>query len=687
MYCKINTKHIIAQLSLLIIFCLLYIPHVTSSEFKNAGESSVTIISESETFLAGDKLLIGLNFKLNPGWHTYWKNPGDAGEGASIIWDLPEGIEVTDILWPGPKAIPVDPLMTFGYENEVTLLTEVSSNQDIQFPVTLSAKVGWFTCKDICIPQEAEVTILINEGKKDLIGNLSPLYGASEKLSKPFPYDYRLERLDNNYFLQFQFRDPDNITDIYFFPEDYGVISYSKIQSLEKNNLSVSLELPVSEFQSKQESLKGTLYIEEGVNKNYYEIDAPLIDASKSYLNTSLGIFTAIIFAFLGGLILNVMPCVFPILSIKILSFIEQSEGSKSKLIQHGLIFSAGVLSTFLLIAGLLLFLKSTGESIGWGYQLQSPIVVSLLIYLFISIGIVFMSNLTVGSQLAQLGGLTRNTSDLGSSFLTGMLAVIVASPCTAPFMGSALGLAILQPGIYSILIFTGLGLGFSAPYLILSFNPTLLKALPKPGKWMETLKQFMAFPMWASAIWLLWVLSGQVGILSVILVLFGALLISLGLWLIEKNQLTLGYRRRIVQVLVLVLVTSSLWLIPTEYEANDKFSDDQNVYSSEKVSVLRQEKRSIFLNFTADWCITCKVNEAVALSKKSVQETLVNRNITYLKADWTKKDADIASILAEYGRTGVPLYLLFSKGNEPKILPEILTEDLLIKYLNEVPK
>ncbi|MDG2060958.1 MAG: protein-disulfide reductase DsbD family protein [SAR86 cluster bacterium] len=683
----IRLRSLISKFYILILLGLAYVPSMQAYEYQDAGESSIEIITESKTLVAGDDLLIGLKFKLNPGWHTYWKNPGDAGEGASITWTLPDGVNASDILWPGPETIPVDPLMTFGYEDEVILLTQISSDQDIDFPINLSTKVSWFTCKDICIPQEAEVDIQIIEGQKTTTKNTLILEKVLNSLSKPFPYEYRLEELDNNYFLQFQFDKPGNIVESYFFPEDYGVINYSKIQNIEKNNLSVSLELPIADNQSDQKFLKGVLYIQEIDSVNYYAIKSPLTNQPDKGLDQSIGVLTAIFFAFIGGLILNVMPCVFPILSIKILSFIEQSDGSRKKLAQHGLIFSAGVLFTFLLIAGLLLAIKSTGESIGWGYQLQSPIVVSILIYLFTAIGIVFMNNLAIGGQLAQLGGLTKNSSDLGSSFFTGMLAVIVASPCTAPFMGSALGLALLQPGLSSISIFVGLGLGFSAPYLILSFNPSLLKSLPKPGEWMETMKQFMAFPMWASAIWLLWVLSGQVEILSVILVLLGALIISVGLWILEKTQLTTGYKKRFAQFFALILVVFSIWLIPTEYRNNEASSLNSNFYTPEKVSALRQENKSIFLNFTADWCITCKVNEAVALSRQNVKSTLTDREITYLKADWTKKDAVIANKLAEYGRTGVPLYLLFSKGKEPIILPEILTEDILMKYLMEVPK
>jgi Thiol:disulfide interchange protein len=250
-----------------------------------------------------------------------------------------------------------------------------------------------------------------------------------------------------------------------------------------------------------------------------------------------LNILTLIFFAFLGGLILNVMPCVFPILTIKILRFVEQSRDSTYKTLQQGLLFSLGVVISFLTIAALLIALKSGGESIGWGYQLQSPVVVSLLFYLFVILGFIFMSNIVLGSSLARLSSIPLNKSDSLESFLTGVLAVIVASPCTAPFMGSAIGFALLQPSFYSILIFLGLGIGFSLPYLILSAKPSLLSFLPKPGQWMETFKQFMAFPMWASALWLLWVLSSQVDDQEVIQVLLGALLITTGLWLIEKNN------------------------------------------------------------------------------------------------------------------------------------------------------
>ena len=414
-------------------------------------------------------------------------------------------------------------------------------------------------------------------------------------------------------------------------------------------------------------TFKGVLRLDRESGSEYFIIDEPLKKQPKTFSVQGVSILTAMVFAFLGGLILNIMPCVFPILSIKILSFVEQSDGSKKKMAQHGLAFSGGVLVTFLSIAGLLLLLKSGGESIGWGYQLQSPLMVSLLIYLFVAIGIVFMSNLVIGSQLSSLGNLATGYKDITGSFFTGVLAVVVASPCTAPFMGSALGVALLQPGFSSIAIFLSLGLGFAAPYLLLSFYPGLLRFLPKPGEWMENLKQFMAFPMWGSALWLTWVLSGQVSTETVLVVLIGALLIGMSLWLFEKTQTAVGFWKKVSTLVSVLLITLAVYIAPTKYEEiATQTTNDESIYSQKNLDLLLASNQRVFLNFTADWCITCKVNEKVALERNAVKKALESKDIKYLKADWTRKDSVIADKLAEYGRTGVPLYLMFPSEGEP---------------------
>jgi len=630
----------------------------------------------------GDELLVGFKFTLNPGWHTYWENPGDAGEGASIKWNLPNDVKASEILWPGPERIPVEPLMTFGYEDEVVLLTKIYTSETTTIPVTLNAQVSWYTCKEICIPQEAEVSFPINLGNKTSSASKDLLEQVLDQVPVQFNGTYRVQKLDDSYVLQGELENMDQYDSMYFFPKDYGLTNYTENQLYEINKDSFSLQIKASEIEIENKSFEGVVALNKNEEVTFIEIDYPLVtkDTSKEF-----NILTLIVFAFLGGLILNVMPCVFPILSIKILRFIEQSRDSTYKTLQQGLLFSLGAIISFLTIAALLIALKSGGESIGWGYQLQSPVVVSLLFYLFVVLGFIFMSNIVLGSGLARLSSISLNKSDSLESFLTGVLAVIVASPCTAPFMGSAIGFALLQPSFYSILIFLGLGIGFSLPYLILSAKPSLLSFLPKPGQWMETFKQFMAFPMWASALWLLWVLSSQVNNQEVIQVLLGALLITTGLWLIEKNNSERDWVRWLMRLPFLLLFIFSLWLIPTSYSDLDESKQDQLAYTPQLLEDLRKENSLVFLNFTADWCITCKVNEAVALKTSKVRKLISDKNITYMEADWTRKDPIISSTLEQYGRTGLPLYLLFPSKGDPLILPEILTEDILLSYLTEV--
>ncbi len=682
---KLYTNRFNLRLAL-VLFLICFFPHSTfSNSYFNTGQSSVTLLTESNQVGGEETLLVGLEFNLSPGWHTYWENPGDSGEGASIKWNLPSGFKASTILWPGPKRIPVEPLMTYGYEDKALLLTEIKSPKEFSNPVKISAKINWLTCKDICIPQEGQVDMTLIKGPKVANQFTSKLKEVALTVPKNFPSPYRVSVINEKIFLQFEKEGSRNISEAYFFPKEYGLVNYTADQKLERNDNSFSLELSSAEVQLKTNTLKGVLKLKVDGIKEFYTLDLPLEKNTNNPLVT-ISLLTAIIFAFLGGIILNAMPCVFPILSIKILSFIEQSQGSKEKLFHHGLVFSAGVLTTFLAVSALLIFLRASGEAIGWGYQLQSPWVVSLLIYLFVVIGIVFMGNIVLGSSFGNLGTLVQNQKDLTSSFFTGVLAVIVASPCTAPFMGPALGLALLQPGLKSIVIFLALGIGFSLPYLILSIYPQLLSKLPKPGEWMQTLKQIMAFPMWASALWLAWVLSSQVDMQSVFAVLLGALLIALGLWLMEKTQNSASILRRLTLIFSLGLMIFSIWLLPIASDNNSpSLKNEENAFSVQKLNSLRSEQKMVFLNFTADWCITCKVNEAIALNQDKVKKVLDEKNIIYLKADWTRKDPEIASMLASYGRTGVPLYLLFPSQGDPIILPELLTEDLLLDFLKEI--
>ena len=680
---KLRTVKYKNSIKLFLLICASLIStQALTDNIVDASDSRIEILTESTSITPGDELLIGFKFTLNPGWHTYWENPGDAGEGASIKWNLPNDVSASEILWPGPQRIPVEPLMTFGYENEVVLLTKIYTSEATIVPLNLNALVSWYTCKEICIPQEAEVSIPIKLGNKTPSVSKAILDQTLEEVPIQFEGTYRVQRLEDSYILQGQLENQDQYDSIYFFPKDYGFTDYTKDQFYEINKDSFSLQIKAAEIEIENRTFEGVIAINKGKAVSFIEINYPL---KAKPISQEFNIFTLIFFAFLGGLILNIMPCVFPILSIKILRFVEQSGDSTYKTIQQGLLFSLGVIVSFLAIAALLVSLKSGGESIGWGYQLQSPIVVSLLVYLFVVLGYIFMSNMVLGTSLARLSSISLGKGDSIESFLTGVLAVIVASPCTAPFMGSAIGFALLQPSFYSVLIFLGLGIGFSLPYLVLSAKPSLLSFLPKPGQWMETFKQFMAFPMWASALWLLWVLSSQVNNQEVIQVLLGSLLIIIGLWLVEKNNSKTNWIRWIVRLPFILLLIFSLWLIPTSYSDLDESKQNQLAYSPQLLEDLREENALVFLNFTADWCITCKVNESVALKTSKVRKLLTDKDITYIEADWTRKDPVISSALEEYGRTGLPLYLLFPSKGDPLILPEILTEDILISYLSEV--
>ena len=655
---------------------------LVSSEKFYASDSEITLISETYAIRKGDEILIGIKFELEEGWHTYWENPGDAGEGATIDWVLPKGLKASEILWPGPERIPVDPLMTFGYNDEVVLLTRITSDEELTFPAKIQANVSWFTCKDICIPQEGNIDVVIQQGDFSSSIHSKEIRSYLNKVPTEFPQNYIVQKLDDKFFIQSDVDNGKHFQKVYFFPKVYGLTNFVKEQIYEKNQNSFVLEIEASRVDLQMKSFEGVLETYDGQKERFYEISYPL-ETSASDQNQS--IILLIIFAFLGGLILNIMPCVFPILSIKILRFVEHSENSSAQTYKFGIFYALGSILSFLLIATALISLKSSGENIGWGFQLQYPLVISVLFYLFIALGYMFMSDLVFGSRLGQLSSLAQVKNESLESFLTGVLAVVVASPCTAPFMGSAIGFALLQPSANSFLIFFSLGLGFALPYLILSLKPSLLSFLPKPGQWMETFKQFMAFPMWASALWLLWVLSGQVDSDTVLLVLIGGLAISLALWLLEKNTTSLSSIKWLIRLLAALLIFISLLILPTEYSSDDQANDNELLFTEDLLQEYLDNKQLVFLNFTADWCITCKVNERVALKSTKVLALMNAKNIKYIEADWTRKDEVIAKKLEEYGRTGVPLYLLYSSKGEPIILPEILTEDILLGFLNEL--
>jgi thiol:disulfide interchange protein DsbD len=397
----------------------------------------------------------------------------------------------------------------------------------------------------------------------------------------------------------------------------------------------------------------------------------------------SMSILQAIIFAFVGGIILNLMPCVFPIISLKILSFVSMGGSSKSKIRTHSLLFCFGVIISFLLIALSLLALKSAGNSVGWGFQLQSPVIVGVLSILMFIIGLILLMNIDIGTSMTKLGKVGMNQTTYSSSFLTGILAVIVASPCTAPFMGAAIGYALIQPSFVTLPIFISLGIGFAFPYLVLSYKPELVGALPSSGTWMVKLKEFFAFPMFATALWLLWVFSIQTSTDALIELLLVLLLISLLMWLITNTT------KKIIKIILLLLL-SSLFIVQLKNLTNvkvDLINNQENknvlIWTKNIENELRSDNKAYLINYTAAWCITCQANDKVALSRPSVKKFLKENNIEYIVADWTNKNKDILDALNNYGRSGVPLYVYWKPGmQKSEILPAILSEKVVLDAL-----
>ena len=387
-----------------------------------------------------------------------------------------------------------------------------------------------------------------------------------------------------------------------------------------------------------------------------------------------------LLFALLGGMILNLMPCVFPVLSIKVLSFTTTHQSIRSRHI-HGLVYTAGVVSSFIAIALLMLVLRSAGESIGWGFQLQSPLFVIFLVYLFFVMGLGLSGYLEIGSNLMSMGQLTRQQDGVLSSFVTGVLATTIASPCTAPFMGPALGFAISQPAYVALLVFAVLGLGMALPFILLAWIPGLTKRLPKPGAWMDTFKQFLAFPLYLTAVWLLWVAGRQTSMDVAAAVVVGLILLVMGIWLWKLSTRPIG------KLLAMAVLGAAL-AAPVSTLSNSEGDPDFEVYSPELLSQLRATGQPVFINLTADWCITCLVNERVALGSEAVATLMEEQGIVYMKGDWTNSDPEITALLNSFQRNGVPLYLVYPRGSgEPQILPQILSESMVIEALTRAGK
>ena len=638
---------------------LLLFSFFGSAEIVDTGHARISLIKDHSDFVPGTSINIGLKVSMDKGWHTYWRNPGDSGGPIVIDWDLPKGFSVSDIKWPLPEKIEYPPLMTYGYEDFVIypmVLSVPADYSDDYFEMTADILI----CADVCIPESGKISSNLLDIESD-----SLIYEWLESIpSKSLPISTSLN--DNNLEISFTFEK--EIKEIYFFPDENNSIDYSSKQNFytKDDGYFLSIKLFNDEFQN----VSGVLDID-GTGYNVSN------DAFEDFSEEGLSLITALIFALVGGLILNLMPCVFPVISLKVLSFVSMGGSSPGKIRNHALVFTVGVIASFMLIALTIVLLKQAGNFVGWGFQLQSPLIVGLLSLVMVFISLVLISDNNFGESLTKLGNIGSSENGYYSSFLTGVLAVVVASPCTAPFMGAALGYALIQPSGETVPIFLSLSLGFSLPYLLLAANPKLIDFLPKPGDWMVTLKEFFAFPMLATALWLLWVFSLQVNQVLVIFLLIGWLLLALNFWIFQKDYKTIN------KIIFLgISIFSMIYFLPEtediETEKNTIIGSATEWYEGIEDD-LRDKNQPYFINFTAAWCITCQSNEITAFSKDGFKSLIEEKNIEYIKADWTNRNDAITRSLKKYGRSGVPFYVYWEPGFEnPKILPAILTEQII---------
>ena len=638
---------------------LLLFSFFGSAEIVDTGHARISLIKDHSDFVPGTSINIGLKVSMDKGWHTYWRNPGDSGGPIEIDWNLPKGFSISDIKWPLPEKIEYPPLMTYGYEDFVIypmVLSIPADYSDDYFEMNADILI----CADVCIPESGKISSNLLDIESD-----SLIYEWLESVpSKSLPITTSLN--DNNLEIKFTFEK--EIKEIYFFPDENNSIDYSSKQNFYKKDDGYFLSIKL--FNDEFQNVSGVLDID---GTGYNVSNGKFEDFNEE----GLSLITALIFALIGGLILNLMPCVFPVISLKVLSFVSMGGSSPRKIRNHALVFTVGVIASFMLIALAIVLLKQAGNFVGWGFQLQSPLIVGLLSLVMVFISLVLITDNSFGESLTKLGNIGGSENGYYSSFLTGVLAVVVASPCTAPFMGAALGYALIQPSGETVPIFLSLSLGFSLPYLLLAANPKLIDFLPKPGDWMVTLKEFFAFPMLATALWLLWVFSLQVNQILVIFLLIGWLLLALNFWIFQKEYKTIN------KVIFLgISIFSMIYFLPEteeiETEKNIIIGSATEWYEGIEDD-LRNKNQPYFINFTAAWCITCQSNEITAFSKDGFKSLLEEKNIEYIKADWTNRNDAITRSLKKYGRSGVPFYVYWEPGFEnPKILPAILTDQII---------
>lgn len=670
------------------LFCALVVLSAFSTQAKDFSSwtkySSGELIPETTSLSPGSTGTIGLRIKLAPHWHTYWANPGDSGTALRLDFKNSPGLKVKQVLMPTPARFMTGPLVSFGYADEVLFLIEVdlSATAKVGGSADFEVDTEWLVCEDVCIPafQTFKLSLPVTDLDKVQPSQHFALFQKAraqvpqERAEYPkFQSDGETVTLSVPDWSEREFVD--------FFPfKNSGVTNKPAQSEVAKNVL--NLQLAKSEVPAENAERVGVVVAR---NTRTKQIESWQFGESGWSFSEAGGEQTAaknplwmMFFAFIGGLILNLMPCVFPVLSIKLLSLLKLSQSAPGEVRKQNIAYVAGVLVSFLVIALIISALRSAGTLVGWGFQLQSPVFLSLLSWLFFALSLNLLGvfeidflNANMGSKLTRLGG-------WAGSFFTGVLAVVVASPCTAPFMGVALGFGLTQSTLILFMVFLSLGLGLAFPYLLFAIFPGLIRVMPRPGAWMNTVKQVMAIPLLLTTLWLLWILGQVRGVNAVIAVLAGCVAIGVALVLTRKGRTA----ARVIAALVVVGGLVHVWradqVVMTEVESSVWKPFSENLMESIK-------GQRIFVNMTADWCLTCKVNERLVFNDPEVMALLEKKNVVLVKGDWTRRNEEITRFLTRFDRVGVPFYVLYSPQHpQGQILPEVLTKSTFIELVQQ---
>jgi thiol:disulfide interchange protein/DsbC/DsbD-like thiol-disulfide interchange protein len=640
--------------------------------------ATVTLIADHAAVAPGQTMRLLLRQRLAEGWHTYWQNPGDAGGAPEITWLLPEGASAGPIAFPAPIRIPYGPLLNFGYTREVAFPVSVTVPRSLPpgEVFTLEAEARWLICADICVPEEGAFRLDIPvEATPRPAGNAALFAAAEAALPRPSPFAVRVgfEGRAGAIEVTGEGLSPATLRDAEFFPLDPGLLSHPAPQRLAVRDGGFTLTLTRGEG-AVPAAVEGVVAITDAAGvRSAYAVTAtpgPVPGGAVPAL------WQAALLALAGGLLLNLMPCVFPVLAMKAMAVARLGGAARGAVRAEAAAYTAGVMLSFVALAGLLVALRAAGGAAGWGFQFTEPVLVAAMAWLMLAVGL-NLSGVFAVPGLA-LGG------QRGGAFGTGVLAVLVATPCTAPFMAAAIGAALAMDWAATLTVFAALGLGMALPFAVLGVAPGFARLLPRPGAWMERLRQGLAFPMYGAAVWLAWVVSVQAGSQGVLVVLAGAVLIAFGAWLLGVVQAGGSRVGRAASAVALVAALALLPLMGPGPGATPAFAaEGAEPWSAARVAEARAEGRPVFVNLTAAWCITCHVNDRVALRTEAVRAAMAATNTLYVVGDWTRGDAAIGALIREQGREGVPLYLLYRPGEAtPEILPQILTEGIVLRAL-----